>query len=571
MLSGKILRDQLVLASKCLSGAFTADRVVSALLFSFVDKQEKLKKGQSRVNSSRHIVIDEETCQEIIMSLGNSRETRDVLRFFGVTLARQPRINYTMSCVPSCSMKSDSTLRENLRCVLPLLGADGTSSKRNWFLAVDESYWTPMWQLVSGLRGGDSRCILGGSFNYDSDYSEIPSTEQTPGDEFLSRMTLDFLVGSTVSWTICSVPVPQGAGQGKSKMQVAILDSILSLAAELGSLPMGIATDAGTVNTQTQDLLLCAAKPEEPSRFFSQCQANSLQYLPYCVWGYLTYKSHPVLGVLDCLHSLKRYSYHIHSSSRCVFWGRWFTSLSGMLQHGLNFKAYTIQDSMSDVGSFNRMNPKHLQPAPFTGGAYIAAFIGALVSGCTEGSRGLSTACRFANSVTAYGMLLLNLWAARWHFGKDWALHYLPVVTVRNLCQLLVQQMALCTVLPKDACVHPACPACMQEKICEYQYSQIKAPFRGSPCIRDAVMGTQLLHVKNLRGHTAPVPSEPEEALSKEEAKKLATRCWRSCFLFLSWICQGVPATEIEKKFHEWWLEEGEATLVQESLSLHSG
>ena len=355
MLSGKILRDQLVLASKCLSGAFTADRVVSALLFSFVDKQEKLKKGQSRVNSSRHIVIDEETCQEIIMSLGNSRETRDVLRFFGVTLARQPRINYTMSCVPSCSMKSDSTLRENLRCVLPLLGADGTSSKRNWFLAVDESYWTPMWQLVSGLRGGDSRCILGGSFNYDSDYSEIPSTEQTPGDEFLSRMTLDFLVGSTVSWTICSVPVPQGAGQGKSKMQVAILDSILSLAAELGSLPMGIATDAGTVNTQTQDLLLCAAKPEEPSRFFSQCQANSLQYLPYCVWGYLTYKSHPVLGVLDCLHSLKRYSYHIHSSSRCVFWGRWFhqpvrhvtarPELQGLYHPGLHERCGFLQQN----------------------------------------------------------------------------------------------------------------------------------------------------------------------------------------------------------------------------------
>ena len=171
-------------------------------------------------------------------------------------------------------------------------------------------------------------------------------------------------------------------------------------------------------------------------------------------------------------------------------------------------------------------------------GAYITCLVGSLVSGCTEAANGLSVAARFANAVCGYALLLLNLHAARRHFGADWARHFLPVVTVRNLCQLLVQQMALCTILPKDACVQPSC---MQEKLCEYQYSQIKAPFRGSPCIRDMVMGTQLLHLKNLRGHSAPAPSESQEALSKEEAKKVATRCWRSCFLFQSWICQGLP------------------------------
>ncbi|OLQ01257.1 hypothetical protein AK812_SmicGene16018 [Symbiodinium microadriaticum] len=102
--------------------------------------------------------------------------------------------------------------------------------------------------------------------------------------------------------------------------------------------------------------------------------------------------------------------------------------------------------------------------------------VSSLISGCTGAATGLSVPARFANAVCGYALLLLNLQAARRHFGQDWARHFLPLVTVRNLCQLLFQQMANCTILPKDACVRPAC---MQEKVCEYQYSQVKAPFRG--------------------------------------------------------------------------------------------
>ena len=144
-------------------------------------------------------------------------------------------------------------------------------------------------------------------------------------------------------------------------------------------------------------------------------------------------------------------------------------------------------------------------------GAYIMCLVSSLISGCTGAATGLSVPARFANAVCGYALLLLNLQAARRHFGQDWARHFLPLVTVRNLCQLLFQQMANCTILPKDACVRPAC---MQEKVCEYQYSQVKAPFRGTPCILDALMGTQLLHVRNLWGHTPPAPSEPERTIN---------------------------------------------------------
>ena len=272
-------------------------------------------------------------------------------------------MNFSISLLPEffASPRNEDALRQAVRTVLPLLGCENGS--RNWFIAIDETYYTPSWQLISGLQG-DGRLIVGGHWgeNEESDFSTVPADEDTPDDSRLSRMTLDFLACSTVdtskAWHIAMLPMSMGANNGKAVLQLRVLDAIMHAAAlENGCPPLGISTDAGSINTLTQDLFVgftdCLQHVGE-CKFFNKCTPVSLQYLPYCIWRHLKFQhgtsSHNLLGVLDALHSLKRYTYHHFTSTRCVLWGTWFSGCWPTLHAGggISRKAFTLQDTMSD-------------------------------------------------------------------------------------------------------------------------------------------------------------------------------------------------------------------------------
>ncbi|CAE7906305.1 unnamed protein product [Symbiodinium sp. KB8] len=545
VLQGDILEDQLLLASRVLSGELQADRVVSSLMLSFMDMQQRLREGKKdRVCSSRR--LDEETMQELICTLGNSRESRDLLRYFGVCLGERPRVNFNVSLLPEffASPRNMDVLRQAVRSVLPLLGC--TNGCRNWFISIDETYYTPSWQLISGLQG-DGRLIVGGHWGecQDTDFSALPSAEDTPDDGHLSRMTLDFIACSTLdcskAWHLAMLPMPMGADNGKAVLQLRVLDAIMHAATlENGCPPLGISTDAGSINTLTQDLFLGytdALQDAGELKFFNKCTAVSLQYLPYCIWRHLKFQdvtsSHNFLGVLDCLHGLKRYTYHHFTSTRCVLWGAWFSTCWPTLHAGggISRKAYTLQDTMSDeqplCPMYQRVNPRHLDDGWATGGLHVYMLLSALLSGCCEGANQLSKEIRFINATCAYALLLLGVWNARKRFGQTWASWFIPMVSVRNLCQLAVQQMAACIAKPADTAV---LPGCFQEKQSEYHYSRLKMPYRGTPSVRDAIVGVQLLHCKQLRNHKPPTPEKDMDlaGLDCKDAKILAGKCWNS-------------------------------------------
>ncbi|CAE7230860.1 unnamed protein product, partial [Symbiodinium sp. CCMP2456] len=538
ILSGEVLREDVCLASKVLAGDLTSDSVVRCLIHSFLQKQDKVRRGVAdRLCTSKH--VDEHTMQEILCTLGNSRETRQLLAHFGVTLGGKVSVQFENSLLPNFFVPNRSldTMRSAVQALLPsttarILGRWGLFNKlqqrnlapsaptiagtRSWFLAVDETYWRANWELISGLRG---------EMENGRDFHCLPDVG-VPDDSNLSKMTLDIIACCSYSlrqpWHLAMIPMPQGQNQ-KGIMQFRILDMVLHcISQETPHLPIGIATDAGACNKLTQDFLLGEEVPKaviEDTRFFSRCESHNLDFLQYVTWGYRSIDGRPLVGSLDALHTLKRYSYHHNSCQRTIYWGSYFTDLSAMLAEGLPVKAYALADVQSDDASFQRLNPRYLQDSWSEVGAHVYVMISCLISLCTEGSEKISLPGRFRAATCAYGMLLLGLWAVRRRFDKEWTRWYLPIQTLRHLAAICTQQMALCIVVP-DTCT--VLGNKFQEKVAEYHYGSLKAPYRGVPSIRDAIVGGQLLRTKQLKNRQLPQPGKPCGRLTKAQAQALS-------------------------------------------------
>ena len=389
-----------------------------------------------------------------------------------------------------------------------------------------------------------------------------------PPDSNLSKMTLDIIACSSYSlrepWHLAMVPMPQGQIK-KGEIQFRLLDFILHCILEQvpEALPIGIATDGGTCNKITQDFLLgqpIAKALLEGSRFWSLCKSHSFSHLMYMSFGYVTLEGRLLVGSTDALHTLKRYTFHHHSCQRTIKWGAFFTDISDMLRKGLPVKSYSLTDTQSDEASFQRINPKYLDDSWCQVGVHLYILVSCLVSLCTEASEGLSVTARFRNATCAYSLLLLGLWAVRQAYDKDWTSWYLPIQTLRHLAAICTQQMALCTEAPQNCTV---LANKFQEKVAEYHYGALKAPYRGVPSIRDAIVGGQLLHAKQLKSPQRTQPPKPAGQLTRAEAQALSKECWSACFTFQSWIMQGPTADEISALFDAWWLEEGQGMLAK--------
>ena len=122
VLSGKVQQEDVCLASKVVAGELTSDSVVRCLIHSFLLKQEKLRRGLTdRLNSSQY--VDQHTMEEILCTLGNSKETRQLLAHFGVAMRNAPSVDFNNSLLPSFFVPNRSldTMRAAVRALLPLL------------------------------------------------------------------------------------------------------------------------------------------------------------------------------------------------------------------------------------------------------------------------------------------------------------------------------------------------------------------------------------------------------------------------------------------------------------------
>ena len=221
--------------------------------------------------------------------------------------------------------------------------------------------------------------------NEDFSALEKESVSDLPQSK-LSKMSVNFVVARSdacsLSYDVCFVPCMEGKSD-KTSMFFRIMGQILlGFTQAAGKPPQGYAFDGGTPNSK----LACAAlgilpESEMTGPFWSNCQVERLNFamMPF---GVLKYKGYPILGSLDCLHTLKRFTIQHSAGCRTIRWGALFVEMRGMMMNGMPLPSYVVRDSQSDVESFNRLNPRFLKPSWESAGCFVQCLVASLLSSC---------------------------------------------------------------------------------------------------------------------------------------------------------------------------------------------
>ena len=145
------------------------------------------------------------------------------------------------------------------------------------------------------------------------------------------------------------------------------------------------------------------------------------------------------------------------------------------------------------------------------------------------------------HACAAYHLLILGVHNAVRKRGRlQWESALFPLATVRNASLNAVQVMKTCL---WGAAVDPSIMAEHQQ---ERHYGRIKGHFKGSPSLRDGVMGVQKTHLQQMRRPTHhDVPKRA--TITCAEAVEISKESWRFACQFQSWLsCSRSPQTVAE-------------------------
>ena len=264
------------------------------------------------------------------------------------------------------------------------------------FVAVDETYWSPTFQLIGGLHLDDKKLkIVGGSWSEQEDLSELPIGSSVDMSK-LSRMTLDVLVSRADSshkkyphkYSVMMVPVAPAKDKSKCELFFSLVGRTMQALTEANSgiPPLGFAIDGGTCNAKLLAAglgLLPAEELAAGGTFWAACSVSPVK-APFFPFGILRYGSSPVLCSLDANHCLKRFTIHHLLGQKTVQWGDMFCDLSGMLKQGLPLSSFTVHDSQSDKQCYVRLNPRYLTSGTLDAGCHIMNLVASLINRAWE-------------------------------------------------------------------------------------------------------------------------------------------------------------------------------------------
>ena len=300
--------------------------------------------------------------------------------------------------------------------------------------------------------------------------------------------------------------------------------------------PSSIAFDGGTKNVMLHKVLLGLVPPHElcDFPFWHRLQFTSIEapLFPFKL-GKLD-GVHPIVGSSGPYHVSKRFSLHAISGIRKVCWGSISVCYAAMLKGGLAFKAFVCQDPQSDKQSSQRLNMQHACRDFDDWGVRIHAMIGGLFQSGWASASGFSQAQQQENLFTCYYIVLLQvMWQCEKGDGK-WESKFLPSQTVKNV-------LGLCGHGILGNLMDAGFPDYRTELPIEQAFGEVKRPFRGSPNLKDCILGSHLHHLRQLRSlskNPSPVP-EPaalRQGLTKEHTVELAKHGFRSACIFQSLI-----------------------------------
>ena len=361
-------KRDLEVAAKIATGGLAANRILGCLVHSFFEMQTRMENGhKARSSSSKH--LDEETFDEIYFMLGVSAQAKELLANFGVSLGRKAKLDFRHPMLPwpFLSMECKATLDHNADAIVERLQVH---QNRSYFLSVDETYWNPSWQVVSGLCGPETRTVIGGYWSSDPEdcFAKLESAKGLQ-DSRKARMSVHYTISRSdtlqQSFDACVVPVKaKDKCKCKSRNQLEICGELFEAFARRNAdcPPIGIAYDGGSTNTELSKLTLGLLSNQAlaTSTFWRSCSYEPMQ-LKHVPFKILLYKGKPIFGSQDSLHFLKRFTLHHCSGSRSVDWGSFTVDLSCMLCRGLPWKAFVGSDSMCDRDAVMRLNSRFLR------------------------------------------------------------------------------------------------------------------------------------------------------------------------------------------------------------------
>ena len=567
---GTIRREDLQLASKIASGQLSANKAIRYLFDSFFASQSKIDRGLVRTRRT----ADEETASELLFMLGNGAGVGDLLSSFGVLMPPQTTLHLQSELVPKpfLAFRRKAQLQENVRLVASLLRSRGT---RSAFVGIDESYWRPTWEQVSGLIPTEDGqvAILGGGYHDDEDKDfSLLTAKHLRGlpSAPLSRMSVHLVMTRAddhrQTWDVCTVPLLPASQQGdfsKADFFVQLLGEVMeAYAATNNNLPcLGYALDGGSSNYLARKLGLGLETLDqfEDMAFWKDCVHKPVGLGPYFPFSVLQHSpsSEIILASLDNLHLLKRLGAHHCSGVRCVQYGHSHCHLTLNLPP----KAYTMDDAMSDRQEAERTNPALMKDSWISFGHHAYALVSSLLAQCGEAGEMLSSRERLMSAATCYFFLLMNDMLTKQEHGEHAEKYRLPTPTLRNTLHGLYLSI-VCNLFPGSPGRDSLSLRSFQEKACEHHFSRAKSPFRGTPSLAQGVWGGHKAHLQQVRAKWKA--SDPKcDPVPLSEAKTIIEDGLQDAAWTLAFISVGRTPKSIVDDFRAWWPSTGRSLVTQ--------
>lgn len=169
-------------------------------------------------------------------------------------------------------------------------------------------------------------------------------------------------------------------------------------------------------------------------------------------------------------------------------------------------------------------------------GAMVAMLLSALVSAGWHAA-GSDLRVVFGDSMTAYYLLMMSLMRAMKKHGTAWARNFLPLTTLKTLAYVTAHAALACCHWPADVEWRPRARV---ETLCEFYFSSVKRPFRGSPSLKDGILGCHFHHMQQLRQSAnfiqSPRKGEFVTKICPREAAALAEESLKRASDFVAWI-----------------------------------
>ena len=247
--------------------------------------------------------------------------------------------------------------------------------------------------------------------------------------------------------------------------------------------------------------------------------------------------------------------------------------LVSLLVNGLPPPSYFGKDWQSDKEAARVFSPGYVRSVHWDSyGACLYMFFTSLTTGLSLSSKlwqGQSPLL-LRNAMVGYYWTLLLI-AEKWDGdGSDekWVNHFLSEVTCRSVIQMTAQLCMRCVNWPVDV---PFVPRAHQEECMELHFGRVKGQSMGTPCVRDGILATHQLHLKESQAALkaqSPIAGPSVTPLTPEALLEIGQSGLKVACQLHSCLVVGKSGQYLRKSLLDWWDDGGRQFVCQAASKL---